>query len=385
MNKILTITPSLYGGAGNFITSWVSYLQKNGYSNTLITSGDPGQYKDWEIYIGKLGSLGVKIQSLNFFHRDSSIFWKSCEELVDIIKAGDFSLIHTHSAVPTLAARIALDITGKKIPLIATFYSFGVGRPHWMDFADFYSFGKADKVIVISSYCHDLLIKNGVLKSKVILIPIGIDIDAIEYNKGNRKKMRDTLGINDDEILLVQLAAIEKRKNQMMSVKILEELKGKSDKKFKLLLVGDKKEDNYYLEIAEYIKKMHLDEDVFFTSKVDNPHEYLFASDIFIFPTLSEGQGLAIIEAMAAKIPVFTTSIEGTTDIIRDNENGFVISPDEPEIAVDKISRLIEDDKIKEALITNAYSLVRENFGISKTYEENMEIYSGFFHSKIKL
>jgi len=375
MRRILSITPSLYGGAGSFITSWISFLQENGYENTIITSGEPGQYEDWAVFLKKLGSCGVEIINLDFFHRDCEIFWTNCKAFFEILRENDFSLIHTHSALPTLASSVTLEITRKKIPLIASFYSFGLGRPSWMDFADFFSFRKADKVLTISEHCKGLLINNGIPDSKVELIPIGVNFGKIEESKRDKKKIREELSLSGDDIVLLQLAAIEKRKNQLMAVKILEGLKEKEDKKFKLLLVGDKKELDYRLEIEDFIERKGLKDDVILTGKVEDPYRYLFASDLFIFPTLSEGLGLAMIEAMAAKIPVFATYIEGTRDILRDDENAFVIPPDDPETAVNKIIDLLKDREKEKTIIYNAYEFVRGNFDLQKTFEDYLDVY----------
>jgi len=375
VNKILTITPSLYGGAGNFITSLLCFTQNIGYKNTLISSRLKNQYIDWTNYIDILKKEGVKNLQLDFFHRESSIFWINCEKLVDIIKTNDFSLIHTHSALPTLAARIALEITKKTIPILTTFYSFGLDRPKWMDFEDYYSFDKADRITTISNYCKDLLFKNGIPESKIELIPIGIDIDEIEANKGNRHKTRSKISVSDKDILLIQVAAIEPRKNQTMSLKILECLKGEKDRKYKLILVGDKKDDFYFQEMKNYIEKKNLWDDVIFTGLVDNSYKYLFASDIFIFPTLSEGLGLAILEAMAAKIPVFSTYIEGTKDILIDEVNSKVISIDNPMEAADSILDLLKSRDTIDKFCTNAYNIVHDKFVISRTLQRYMQIY----------
>jgi L-malate glycosyltransferase len=378
MKRILAITPALYGGAGKFIVSLVTSLKGQGFDFDLLTSDVKGDYKDWELYLKNLLDSRITIHYLDFFHRDSAIFWQNCEVLSKIIKQGDFDLIHTHSAVPTLGATIALEIIGKQIPVLATFYSFGINRPRWMDFSDYYSFGKADKVIAISGFCRDLLIDNCIPESKVDLIPIGIDIAEVEKYKDHRLKIRKQIGFTDDVILLVQIAAVERRKNQLMSIRILENMKNKSNKKFKLLLAGDKKEKDYVDEITEYIESNKLDKDVILTGKIENPYGYLYASDIFIFPTLSEGLGLALIEAMAAGIPVFSTFVEGTKDIVIDNENAVVISSNDSQITTKKILKFIDDDKRKNLIVNNAYSFIKKHFDISMTFNRYIEIYNKF-------
>jgi glycosyltransferase involved in cell wall biosynthesis len=72
-------------------------------------------------------------------------------------------------------------------------------------------------------------------------------------------------------------------------------------------------------------------DNLFFTGEVGNVGDYLATFNLFLYPSRHEGLGSALIDALEAGLPVVATAVGGIPEIIRDGENGVLVTPDEPE------------------------------------------------------
>jgi colanic acid/amylovoran biosynthesis glycosyltransferase len=86
---------------------------------------------------------------------------------------------------------------------------------------------------------------------------------------------------------------------------------------------------NCETELRSFVSNNSLERNVRFTGSVNNVHQYLQASDFFVFPTKREAFGISIIEALACEIPVVTTATGGIRDIVTDRENALVVPVDD--------------------------------------------------------
>ncbi|MBX4206384.1 glycosyltransferase family 4 protein [Candidatus Parcubacteria bacterium] len=85
-------------------------------------------------------------------------------------------------------------------------------------------------------------------------------------------------------------------------------------------------------------------------------------ADIFVRPSLSEGQGISFIEAMAAGLPVVATPVGGITDFLKDGGTGLFAKPGDPASIAEAVKRLIGDSALREKVRKNALELVREKY-----------------------
>ena len=90
--------------------------------------------------------------------------------------------------------------------------------------------------------------------------------------------------------------------------------------------------------------------------------KYLGEADIFIRPSLSEGQGISFIEAMAAGLPVVATPVGGIPDFLKDGETGVFCEPKNPQSIARAVMKLVNDDTLRERIKENALKMVREKY-----------------------
>jgi len=90
--------------------------------------------------------------------------------------------------------------------------------------------------------------------------------------------------------------------------------------------------------------------------------KYLHEADIFIRPSLSEGQGISFIEAMAAGLPVIATPVGGIVDFLKDGETGLFCEVRNPKSIADAVKRLISNSALKEKITNNAHIMVKQKY-----------------------
>lgn len=99
----------------------------------------------------------------------------------------------------------------------------------------------------------------------------------------------------------------------------------------------------------------------------------LNSCDLFVLPSLYEGHPKALLEAMACGLPVVGTRVQGTQEIIRDDQNGLLCETDSASIK-EAVERLINDGEVRERLGRAARTFVEENFALERVVELEMKL-----------
>jgi glycosyltransferase involved in cell wall biosynthesis len=127
-------------------------------------------------------------------------------------------------------------------------------------------------------------------------------------------------------------------------------------------IAGDVLEPDYFLELQALVRHLELSDRFHFVGDVTNLHAHLSSSDIFVLPSRSEGFSNAIIEAMAASLPVVATNVGGNADAVEDGVSGFIVPVDDPEALSEAIVRLITNPLQAKAMGEAGRNLVIKKF-----------------------
>ena len=139
-----------------------------------------------------------------------------------------------------------------------------------------------------------------------------------------------------------------------------------------LVITGDGAERE---NLERLIKELKLESHVILTGKIKNAHQYLRAFDIFILPSIKEGQPWVILEAMAAGLPIIATNIAAIPEMIQNKKNGLLVEQKNPQAIAEKIEYLIKNPKISENLGQNARQTIEQKFTINKMIKETEKLY----------
>jgi glycosyltransferase involved in cell wall biosynthesis len=127
-------------------------------------------------------------------------------------------------------------------------------------------------------------------------------------------------------------------------------------------IAGDVLDPDYFAELQTLVRDLNLSDHFHFVGGISNLREHLSVADIFVLPSRSEGFSNAIVEAMAAALPVVATNVGGNAEAVKDGVSGFVVPSDDPAALSAAISRLLSDPPLAKAMGEAGKDLVAENF-----------------------
>lgn len=199
-----------------------------------------------------------------------------------------------------------------------------------------------------------------------VVIPNGVNTNAFmkEYSPEELNSLKERLGKKEGDVFLIttsRLVAKNGIKDVIHSLKSLPEY-------VRFLIIGS---GPLLSQLKKVAQSSGVESRVKFLGEVSNKEIplYLNVSDIFVRPSLSEGQGISFIEAMAAGIPIVATHVGGITDFLFDPEKnkdkkptGRVAVPHDPESIASAVLAYLSNKSLTEEIIRNAQELVKEKY-----------------------
>ena len=185
---------------------------------------------------------------------------------------------------------------------------------------------KADAFVAISAEIAGELGANGVPSDRVYRVPNGVDTNRFTpASPAERITLRKQLGLPDGPIV-VYTGRLVLYKGLPLLLRVWCDL-CRSRVAGTLVLVGAGSADmhNCETELREDVRCHGLDDRVIFAGEVENVHQYLRASDAFVFPTENEAFGVSLVEAMACGLPSVATPVGGISDFLIHEQNGLVV------------------------------------------------------------
>lgn len=312
---ILHIAPFLWSGAGRVITALCIAQARRG-PVVLVTTGRHGDFDDWPSYRRALARAGVRHLTLDAFHRDAATVWTSAAALAPHLSALRPRAIHAHAGVPTGVAVLARDIAGLRVPLVGQMYSWGPDRPAWMNTQDLWAFRQAD-VVVSSAHAYSRRLRDGGIPARrLVYLPWGLDLTALPFpGADGRPGGPPVIGF---------VGRIEPRKNQRALVAAFAHLR-RALPEARLELVGPVANEAYGRALSADITRLRLDDAVQRTGRVPDVTRYVRRWSLFVSLSADEGQGLAVLEAMALGVPVAARTVAGIEDFLVDGHTGWAL------------------------------------------------------------
>ena len=142
-----------------------------------------------------------------------------------------------------------------------------------------------------------------------------------------------------------------------------------------MLFLGAGIHDDLSAEIDEYLENNNLKNTITIEPWGDSytSRKFLEETDIFVMTSLFEGLPFSLLEAMSLGIPCVVSKVDGNTDVINNNENGF--SCLDAEEFVSKLELLINDNMLRKAIGINGYRYVAEKHSIQKNIHHIEKLY----------
>lgn len=212
-----------------------------------------------------------------------------------------------------------------------------------------------DLVVCTSTVVRDEVTRDyGVDVSKTALLMNGIDVFGFPtFDTSERWAARQELGIGRDDVVLVNVGRLDPQKGQDVLLNAFAEVKPIS-RPMKLVLVGNVNfagtadSEKYEKSLNDIIQEKNLDSRVVFTGWRNDIPRLLNAADIYVHSALWEGFPLALVEAMAARLPVIGTDCSGHPEGFVNGTHGYIVPTNDAAAlarAMDRLSCLSDADR----------------------------------------
>ncbi len=245
-------------------------------------------------------------------------------QLKALADAERFAFVHCHTPVGGVLTRLAMrrkQKAGTRILYTAHGFHFFKGAPlkNWLIFypVEWLCAWWTDVLITINTEDYAFA-KRHFHAKKIEYVPgVGIDLEKFAPSLDAAKKKRAELGVTEDEVMLLSVGELSERKNQELVIDALKELNLPCIRYF---ICGEGAfAERFALKIREY----HMESQVTLLGHREDVAALCQAADLFVFPSVQEGLPVALMEAIAGKVPVLCSAIRGNRDLIIDKSCMF--------------------------------------------------------------
>ncbi len=198
----------------------------------------------------------------------------------------------------------------------------------------------------------------GIAPSDIEIIHNFVAPQNLRCEPGKPTEIRHSLDIPEDAFIYIEVGRLDPPKGQSYLLKAFQKVLLKVPQAY-LILIGTGPSENDYRQLS---KSLTIEHRVHFPGRIKNIGAYLEMSDVFVFPTLFEGFGIALIEAMAKGMPCIASRIDALEEIIDDDVSGLFVEPKSETELAKMMIRLYKNPELRERLGQAASKKVKSQF-----------------------
>ncbi len=286
--------------------------------------------------------------------------------LFKLYKKERFDILRIHSPRFLGFAGIIFHSFYPNVPILSSAVTVDDSRVYFL--LEKWVFLHSKAIIVQSEYMKKRLIKRFAIPQSKIKITLG---GQLEGKKSWIKKPKEAQQLND-QIILFYMGSLTKRKNPLFLIDLFKLCKDKLNN-LKLVVIGS---GNLEAEFKKRLMKNNLEKDVIMIKSAFGMEKnyWLSRMDVFVFPSLDEGFGLAVTEAMSFGKPVVASDRAAFKEIITNQKDGFTLPLNDQKKWVKVITKLIKNPVYKNKIGKLAKIKIKSKFNWQKTYNLNKKV-----------
>ncbi|MBL0049949.1 MAG: glycosyltransferase [Bacteroidetes bacterium] len=396
MPRILRITNRFNLGGPTYNVAYLSkYLAPE--FETLLVGGTKDESEEGSEYI--VENLGLKPLIIPEMRREINFKndYLAYKKLKEIIREFKPDIVHTHAAKAGALGRLAAISCG--VPVIYhTFHGhifnsfyFGKLKTAFYKVIEQYLARKSTKIIAISDIQADELVnQHKVFKQeKLLMVPLGFDLQKFQTNTlEKRKSFRERYKIAENEIVISIIGRLVMIKNHSMFLEAIKLLLEKTNKKVRIMIVGDGAERKNIEQKANELKLPFTngEADTFstitFTSWIKDIDWVCAGSDIIALTSLDEGTPVSLIEAQAANKPIVSTNVGGIENVVIPGKTALLSENNQLLPFAKNLLEMVENDELRLKMGSLGWEHVKSKFHYTRlvndvrtSYQQSLATY----------
>jgi glycosyltransferase involved in cell wall biosynthesis len=349
------------GGIGQYIVSLAKALKQKRVECFVASSGG-----ELTPELVRLDIRHMRLEMNTKFEFGPKVF-RSSSRLTQIIKDNHIDLIHAHTRVSQVASYLASRRAG--IPYVATCHGYFNAK---LSRRLFDTWG--EKVVAISEAVRVHLEKDfNIDPQRIEVIYNGIDLNRFSntYSTDQIARAKRSLGIQRGNVVGT-MGRLSSVKGQKFLIEAMKEIAAKS-KDTQCLIIGSGREEAALKSLA---RSLGLEGRVIFTGAayMDIPL-YISCMDIFVLPSIEEGLGLALLEAMSLGRPCVASATGGIKDIINDGVNGILTPVGDSVSIANAVLKILSDKDLAKNMSEISRDFVKSRFSIEAMANNMIGLY----------
>jgi len=375
--KIVHVMEAVIGGTQRHLLDLALGLSPNRFEQHLVVSLE--RSPQFAEHILDLEARGVSIDVLPMQRAIAPLAdHQALIKLVQILKELQPDIVHGHSAKGGFLARLAAARAGIPhtiyTPHIFPFQMRISLLRRWLYLAlERYAASLTDFIIAVSNSERQAAIRAGLTpRAEVVLIANGID--AANYGRlpnHTRQRVRRDLGVTDNTVLIGAVGDLRPQKGYDILLKATA-LLAESGRTVRVVIAG---EGSLRHRLERMIASLGLSETVELLGECPDVPRLLGALDLFVMPSLYEGCPYALVEAMAAGVPVVATAVPGIIDIIEAGETGSLATPSVPASIAEQLANALDDYEKSQEMAARARRVVEDQYDRERMLNQTAQLY----------
>ena len=364
--RILKVVRPAEGGIRAHVLNLLSHLQ-NDFDFTVVCP--PEQVADFE-------GIGCDVIAMPLTGRLHPYYdLKSAGQLWRILCSRKYSLLHAHGFKVALLARPVSSCC--KVPCLVTIHG-DLAHGGAAKYKQVYR--KAERVfsrwaegyITVSQWLAELLITDfGVPAERIAIIPNGISLDHGESFS------HVELPFAADAPLMGTVARLAPQKGVEHFLLAAKEL-ARIFPELRFVVVGD---GPLRRELEQLCSELGLVDKVYFAGFRQDVLAILRRLHLFVQSSVSEGQGITVLEAMAAGCPVVASAVGGLKELIKDGETGLLVQPGNPHALAEAVALLLENKEMRLQIAAKAKIFVTK-YDLAEMIAKTRELYTSILDGR---
>ncbi len=305
-------------------------------------------------------------------------------KLYFLILRGRYDIVHCHTSKGGFIGRLAARLANVKCIIYSPHGDifegyFGKIKTRFFIWLERFSARFTDKIITLTKSGIEPYIKAGIgQKSQFDYIYNGIDVESLRKRKVGRIQKRQEIGVEDDCFLIVTAGRLVPVKGYTYLVAALAQVITEIPN-IRLVFLGD---GELRGELLGQVKTLGLEKQVLFLGMRSDVPEIISCSDLFVLPSINEGFGVVLLEAMAMKCPIVATNVGGVPEVVLDGETGILVPPGDPVQLARGIIRLLKDRSLAFQMAECGYQRLEDCFDIRETVSKTEHLYKELLEGK---
>jgi len=361
------ITELNIGGAEKALTRLLVHLDRDRFAPTVAC-----------LYGGD-GPVAEEIRALNISVIDLGMTakwrWDSLWRLYFLLHREYPIILHTWMFHANVPGRVLGRLVGVPV-IISSERTMGMeGR--WRYWLNRITSVLTDRVVCVSQQVADFIVQEvGISRHKTLVVPNGIDVRNFEHLP-TKQQARAMLGLSFDRILIGTVARLDRVKRLDVLLQAMRSLRD-----VHIVIVGDGPER---VRLEAMSARLGLASHIHFVGQQDDVRTWLAAMDVFVLSSDWEGMSNAVLEAMAAELPVVATTVGGTPEVVVDGMTGLLVPPRDPQALAQAIHALLVDPERRNKMGQAGRDRVRHHFTVERMVEKTESLYEQLLAEKLNV